>query len=127
MAPRMPLRTPTVIRRYVDPPTEGPAVDALIANPQAVLDGLTKVEPSPAVRAPIAVELPKSIREEAARALDAFDKGNRYAYRGEKPVRITADLPKGLYKALKVHSAETGQDIRVLVIRGLEALGIVEP
>lgn len=99
---------------------------ALISKPDALLSGWTPPAKAPA---PVKVEappLPKSVREETDRAVEALAKGSRYAYRGEKPVRITADLPKGLYKALKIHSAETGQDIRLLVIHGLAALGIVE-
>ena len=119
----------TVIRRLPpgsEPPSEGPAVDALIRDPQGVLNGWTPPAAKPPVPVP-APPLPKSVRDETERAKEAFAEGSRYAYRGEKPVRLSVDLPKGLHRALSIHSATTGIDIRVLVIQGLAAMGITEP
>lgn len=129
MPPRNPMSPhTTVIRRLPpgsEPPTEGPAVDALIRDPQGVLNGWTPPVPA---KAPVAAPpLPKSVREETERAKEAFAEGSRYAYRGEKPVRITVDLPKGLHRALKLRAVEEGLEIRAIVIRALADAGIVEP
>lgn len=105
---------------------------AFINKPDALLAGWkpAPVAAAPPPPAPIPVaapSLPTSVQEDAWRAKKSFEQGSRYAYQGEKRIRITADLPPALHHALSVHSTDTGIPIRVLVIRGLALQGIVEP
>jgi hypothetical protein len=129
----MPPRThPTVIRRFnVEPPSQGPAVDAFIHDPQAVLDHHPTVPSTAMARTPLEQaeplpSMPTSIVEETQRAMHAHATGGRYAYRGERPIRVTFDLPKGLHKALRLRCVHEGLDSRAIMIRALAALGIVE-
>ena len=126
MAPRVPLRSPTVIRRHgVEPPTEGPEVEAFIRDPQGLLEASGLVPPRAITTVPT-VSLPASVQAETDRAVAAQARGSRYAFRGEVPVRITADLPKGLHKALRHRCTEDGLPSTTIVILALNAYGIVE-
>ncbi len=60
-------------------------------------------------------------------AIIADVESGRHVFRGEKPIRITLDLPPGLHRAVKLRAIATGKTLRAIVIEAVNAIGIVEP